>query len=386
MTLKIKSKVHNIYSKNIGLISHQPVGKDEYKNRTYLVLSNEEYDKEYLKNYAGVICNKTNNTIINYEIPIIETDEILTDGTIISVLPTGSIYQLYRPESKNNFLFATNSCNSNCIMCPQPPSKDDILSRVKELLDIISLIKSPPISLGITGGEPLLLGDGLIEILAVLKEKFPETAVHILTNGRLLAYRDFAKKIGGIGHQNLVMGIPLFSDNPEEHDYIVQAKGSFDQTLQGILNSARFNIPIEIRTVLHKQTITRLMSLCSYIYKNLPFVVHVALMGMEHMGYVKKNLEELWIDPIDYKNELENAVKFLNYRRINVSIYNLQLCVIPKSTWSMAVQSISDYKNIYLDECTQCKLKEKCGGLFQSTKKYHSRAISPILIENTIFF
>ncbi len=315
-------------------------------------MSGEEYDKEYLKDYAGVICNKANHSLINYEIPIIETDEILTNGTIISVLPTGIIYHLYRPESKNNFLFATNSCNSNCIMCPQPPSKEDISSRIKELLDILSLIKVPPISLGITGGEPLLLGDGLIEILAVLKEKFPDTAVHILTNGRLLAYRDLAKKIGGIGHQNLVMGIPLFSDNPEEHDYIVQAKGSFDQTLQGILNSARFNIPIEIRTVLHKQTITRLMSLCSYIYKNLPFVVHVALMGMEHMGYVKKNFQQLWIDPIDYKNELENAVKFLNYRRINVSIYNLQLCVIPKSIWSMAVQSISDYKNIYLDVCS----------------------------------
>ncbi len=126
------------------------------------------------------------------------------------------------------------------------------------------------------------------------------------------------------------------------------------------------------------------MSLCSYIYKNLPFVVHVALMGMEHMGYVKKNFQQLWIDPIDYKNELENAVKFLNYRRINVSIYNLQLCVIPKSIWSMAVQSISDYKNIYLDVCNQCQLKEKCGGLFQSTEKYHSRGISPILIENAI--
>ena len=109
-----------------------------------------------------------------------------------------------------------------------------------------------------------------------------------------------------------------------------------------------------------------------------PFVNHVALMGLENMGYVKKNWDLLWVDPLDYADLLEEAVRHLFYRRLNVSIYNLQLCVLPRSLWPFARQSISDYKNIYLDECAACDVRENCGGLFQSSATRHSRGINAV--------
>ena len=74
---------------------------------------------------------------------------------------------------------------------------------------------------------------------------------------------------------------------------MVQAVGAFDQTVRGLYTAAKHGLAVEIRVVLHKQTIPGLADLMEYIYRNLPFVQHVALMGLEPMGYVKKNWDLL---------------------------------------------------------------------------------------------
>ena len=160
---------------------------------------------------------------------------------------------------------------------------------------------------------------------------------------------------------------------------MVQAKGAFDQTIQGLYNATKYGLAVELRVVLHKQTIPGLLALAEFIYRNLPFVRHVALMGMENMGYVKKNWDLLWIDPMDYSNELEEVVRYFYHRRVHASIYNLPLCILPKNLWAFARKSISDFKNIYLDVCESCSARLHCSGFFQSSETRHSRGIKPIM-------
>jgi hypothetical protein len=62
---------------------------------------------------------------------------------------------------------------------------------------------------------------------------------------------------------------------------------------------------------------------------------------------------------------------------MRVSIYNHQLCVLDRRLWPFARKSISDWKNIYLEECASCAIREECGGLFQSAAKRHSSYIKP---------
>ena len=89
-------------------------------------------------------------------------------------------------------------------------------------------------------------------------------------------------------------------------------------------------------------------------------------MGLEMMGYAVGNLESLWIDPWEYRGELETATLFLAERGMNVSVYNHQLCTIPESIWPYARKSISDWKNEYLPQCDGCKVQARCGGFFSS--------------------
>jgi MoaA/NifB/PqqE/SkfB family radical SAM enzyme len=121
------------------------------------------------------------------------------------------------------------------------------------------------------------------------------------------------------------LGIPLYSDDSTIHDYVVQAKDAFDQTVQGLHQLARHSIRVEIRVVLHAVTIPRLPELAEYIYRNLTFAEHIALMGLENVGYAPRNMNTLWIDPHDYQDQLESAVEILSTRGMNVSIYNHQL-------------------------------------------------------------
>lgn len=299
----------------------------------------------------------------------------MSQDSIISVSPSGATYTLYRPESRFNTIFSTGQCNSSCLMCSQPPVDDHIPSLIDEHLRLIELISSPPESLGISGGEPTLLGGGLVQMLGAIRRRFPNVALTMLTNGRNFADAELVKAIADAAPADLVSAIPLYADTPSIHDWIVQSEGAFAETLAGLYNAARYRLQVEIRVVLHKQTIPRLVPLMDFIYRSLPFVSHVALMGLENMGYVKKNWDDLWIDPLDYSEELTEAVKRLHYRGMHVSIYNLPLCIVPRSLRSFARQSISDYKNLYLEQCGGCSLRTDCAGLFASSKDRHSRGI-----------
>ena len=175
-----------------------------------------------------------------------------------------------------------------------------------------------------------------------------------------------------------MFGIPLYSDFYQDHDYIVQAKDAFHQTILGIHNLERYNQRVEIRIVLHKQSIPRLRKLSEYIYKNLPFVEHVAFMGLEFIGYTPYNIEKLWIDPYEYQYTLADSVEYLSSKGLNVSIYNTPLCLLPKTSWEFARKSISDWKNDYMEECMKCSVKEQCGGFFSWNLKKSSEYIKSI--------
>ncbi len=307
-----------------------------------------------------------------------ETLNHLEDGDIVRLTPSrGELWVMYRRNSLSNAMLVTERCNSWCVMCSQPPKKHDSVSLVDDWLAAIPMMSNETQALGITGGEPTLLGDRFIDLVSACARFLPKTALHVLSNGRMFAYLSLARELAEIRHPDLMIGIPVYSDISWRHEFVVQAPGSFDHTVRGILNLARCKVPVEIRVVIHRHTYARLPQLASYIARNFPFVSHVALMGFEPIGFGKTNLRSLWIDPIDYQVELTEAVTNLAAAGLNVSIYNHQLCVLPKPMWAFARKSISDWKNIFLPECEMCSAQPHCGGFFHSATSAHSSKIRP---------
>jgi His-Xaa-Ser system radical SAM maturase HxsC len=266
----------------------------------------------------------------------------------------------------------------NCLMCSQPPRDVNDGWILDEITAALPLIDPETRSLGFTGGEPLLDWRGFISLLQDCRERLPNTAIHVLSNGRAFADSKVVAAWAGVHHPNLTVGIPIYSVVDHVHDYVVQAMGALDETSLGILKLKDKGQRVEVRVVLHV-TAPRIVETCTWIARNMPFVDHVALMGLENTGFAIANAELLWIDPIDYQSELADAVDLLVSAKLNVSVYNLQRCVLDRSVWPYSVQSISDWKNGYIDDCYRCIEKDRCSGFLTSGRPRRSRGINPIL-------
>lgn len=335
---------------------------------------------ELPEGFAGyVIVGSAKDGLGDQVVEVPESMGYLEDGDILVLDPTERTARvLYRKLSGSNSFLLTERCNHYCVMCSQPPRDVNDSYIAKELLRAIPLMSTETREVGLTGGEPTLLGEEFFEIVQMLKTHLPQSALHILSNGRAFSVDSFARKLASIRHPDLMLGIPLYSDHPERHNFVVQSEHAFDETVKGILNLKNCGVRVEIRVVLHSYTIPTLVSLADYLARNLVFCDHVALMGLEFMGFGKSNLKDLWIDPIDYRLELSEAVKILDAAGLPVSIYNLQRCVVPQDLWNFCRRSISDWKNDFLPVCETCDQKELCAGFFSSTLAKPSRGITPL--------
>lgn len=86
-------------------------------------------------------------------------------------------------NSNDNSLFVTAQCNNRCLMCSQPPlNRDDIDLLFDRNLAIIESAPSELTDIGITGGEPTLLGDKLFLLIEKIKEKLPESQISHVYN------------------------------------------------------------------------------------------------------------------------------------------------------------------------------------------------------------
>ena len=303
----------------------------------------------------------------------------LADGDVVHVRPrAGHLSVVYRRNSASNSLFVTARCNSRCVMCAQPPTEhaDDELRMVA--MDALPLISEDTLELGITGGEPTLLGAGLIDIVRRCRALLPRTRVHLLSNGRLFRYARYARALSDVGHPALTVGVPLFSDLPECHDFVAQSAGAFDQTIGGLLNLARFRVAVELRVVVQSANVDRLPELARFVASNLPFVRQVSLMALEPVGFARANSASVWVSPSEYSAALATAVDLLAAAHLCPVVMNHPLCALEESARRYAVQSISDYKNVYPPECDTCEERSRCCGFFASADARHRVECRPL--------
>lgn len=296
---------------------------------------------------------------------VLETGEALQSGDVVAVSDkVCRVHVLLRESDSHHTVFLTNRCNSKCLMCSQPPTPQDDSWLVDEAFAVAAHIDNSPQVLGFTGGEPLLLGARLREILDAFGARHPETEFDVLTNGRLLCNAAFAKNLlEGLPYRVTWM-VPLYGHADILHDCVVQSPGAFEQTIDGLLTLQSYRQPIQLRVVLIEPVLEVLPELCEFVGKNLPFVREVALMGCEPIGFALANRGLCEVDLSEWARELEGGVRWLNRAQLRPIIMNVPLCAMSRDLWPFAHQSISDWKRAFAPECDGCAVKTSCCGLF----------------------
>lgn len=306
--------------------------------------------------------------------------EGLEEGDVVAYRPAqGKVTVLYRESDLHHTLFMTNRCNSYCLMCSQPPTSQDDSWLIEQALDVVRHVRQPPAVVGISGGEPLLVEVGLRRVLAAIEAAWPDTAVEVLTNGRLLHDPRVVSQIFDESPTNVRWLVPLYGHADFLHDFVVQSPGAFDETIDGLLALQARQQPIQLRIVLVQPVLDVLDELCRFIGQNLPFVEYVALMACEPTGFALANRDLCELDLLDAAPVLERASRILGRYRVPHLFMNAPLCALPQALWPLARRSISDWKSTYADECSQCTVREDCCGLFAwHEKNWKPTRLKPI--------
>lgn len=295
---------------------------------------------------------------------VFSSDVFFEDDVVALTEGVQSAHVLYRENDKHHTVFLTNRCNSNCLMCSQPPTKQDDSWLVDEAYQVAKHINSSPKTIGFSGGEPLLLRGKLREVLNFFIEQHPKSNFELLTNGRLLADQVLASSLLLGLTDKVTWMVPLYGHADFLHDYIVQSHGAFEETIAALLNLHKYKQAIQLRTVLIHPVLNFLPEFCEYIGKNFPFIRELSFMACEPIGFALANRELTNVDLWSWKETLEKSVKILEAYNINVVFMNTPLCVLPEELRKYAHKSISDWKRKFEPECSGCTLKKECSGLF----------------------
>lgn len=298
----------------------------------------------------------------------------LIEGDIVIPQPVkAKSVVLHREGDVHHSVLLTNRCNNYCLMCSQPPTEHDDSWLVDEAIDVVRHIGKSPAALGISGGEPLLAGTGLRRVIEKTAALHPATRIEILTNGRLFSDETVVRNVLTGLTENVSWLVPLYGHVDYLHDFVVQRRGAFEETLAGLLVLQEHRQPIQLRIVLIEPVLSVLPELCGFIGRNLPFVREVVLMACEPIGFALANREHCEIDLADWGDAMQRSATILQRYRTPFLFMNMPLCALPQHLWIHARKSISDWKNVYLDECNSCVVQDRCAGLFS----WHERGWKP---------
>ena len=137
-------------------------------------------------------------------------------------------------------------CNNQCQFCIHGDKRN--FKKTKSTEEIKQILKQNCDNFGklvFTGGEVTIRED-ILEIVKYAKD-LGYKIIQIQTNGRMFSYFDFCKKLIDAGVTEF--GLSIHGSTPEIHDGLTRAVGSFEQTLQGILNLKKLQQPVLINSV-----------------------------------------------------------------------------------------------------------------------------------------
>ena len=319
--------------------------------------------------FAGVpelVGQKSNrNSLIKINENQLELDAVLHDleqNEIWLIFPEEKlITRFYRPDSNSNTILLTERCDQQCIMCSQPPKSKDYLY-FDLYRDALKLVSTPNV-FGISGGEPTLYLEELLEFVRDVSQFNSNIKFHILSNAQHFT-SDSVKLLKEL-REVILWAVPIYGSTPEIHDYIVQKEGAFG-TLIGNLNflfdaGAR----LEIRTVVLQQNLANFIHLSKLIGQHFRWIEFWSIMQIERFGFARKNYEKKFVDTsIDFV-PISGAISLCQALNVPVYLYNFPLCTVPNDFKELSINSISDWKKKYMPICELCTIRENCTGFFE---------------------
>lgn len=261
--------------------------------------------------------------------------------------------------------FITKKCNNNCIMCFESsrnkvddPSFEEIISSFD------SLLTGKEKLIVLHGAEPTLRRD-IFQILEHLKKyNFP---IFFPTNGRMFAYKEFAKRLVEL-KLPLMIAFTILGSNERTHDAITRTPRSFKQAVQGLKNLYDLkydDLILKINFVILKQNFEEIFEMVKLFYN---LVDEIQLSYVEPGGDAQLRYSILAPKFEDLKEYFYKCFEFDKQNKVFTK--NIPLCYLSKPEKNM-LYTLNQFRE-RVKKCKVCPFKNKCPGFWKQYLEVYS--------------
>jgi MoaA/NifB/PqqE/SkfB family radical SAM enzyme len=290
------------------------------------------------------------------------------------------------------------SCNNNCRFCYDSNKRLNNI-RDKDTKEIISYLiegrKNDCSYIDFIGGEPTIRKD-IFELIRKAKE-LGYKRIAITTNGRMISYKDFLKKLVNAGLNSIIFSI--HGHNAELHDSQTRVNESFHQLIKGIENAKKEKLNIGSNTTITKLNYNYLPEIGEFLIKiglkNSEFIfvdptgealnnfADIVPRIKEVSPYIKKLLD------LGIENKIPHwHIRYLpfcylegyeNYISENVSPFSKEIHLGPDFVNYNVASSRKLISRIKSPSCKECKYNSSCEGIWKTyAEKYGLDELKPI--------
>ncbi|MEM4598481.1 MAG: radical SAM protein [Candidatus Diapherotrites archaeon] len=261
----------------------------------------------------------------------------------------------------------TFKCNNNCISCIMDTRMTVCFGEQSKnaLFEIINKIPQEEI-FSVTGGEPTLRDD-FPDILTYARKKHPKKFIFVVSNGRKFSEKSFLAELDKSKLEPIRFGIALYSHDPKVHDNITLAKGSWNETVQGINNLLQSGFKVELRILVEKANYKSLSKTAEFITKNFKGLERVVFINLKYTGNAFINRHKIFVRYCKAAPFVQKAATILLDAGFEVRLFHFPLCIINKKYWPLAEGVTKQEAELtLLKKCAMCKVREKCPKIWKS--------------------
>jgi SynChlorMet cassette radical SAM/SPASM protein ScmE len=202
-------------------------------------------------------------------------------------------------------LSITNRCNLRCAYCSHFTGAGDVgqdLPKQEWLQFFEELNRCSVMNVTLQGGEPFCRKDlpELIEGIVRSRMRF-----NILSNGTLITdeIADFLASTGRCG------GVQVSIDGsmPMTHD-ACRGKGNFIKAMRGIRSLQKYNVPISVRTTIHRRNVSDLNNIATLLLEEIG-LPSFSTNAASYIGLCRQNARHLQLTAEERSLAMETLLK-----------------------------------------------------------------------------
>ncbi len=265
---------------------------------------------------------------------------------------------------------------------------------MKVLVD--DFVKRDYFGIILTGGEPSLHPD-----LPTICRYATDQGLHVrmITNGWRMADESFAKDMADAGLR--LVHVSVYSVRPHIEAQLRGTAGTLERAYAAVENAHKHGIEVNINCVINKLNADHLHLNIRHWIVHHPHIRHFIWNNLDpSMGRAEVNQTQFTPRLADFKRSLFLALALLYRTGRTFRVEKVPLCYMPEFAWAStetrkivkgeerivhfldAKQTVrqTDWEHIYAPLCSECSVRQICGGLFDRGNAYDPAELYPLAI------